>query len=134
MKKAAMILAIIGGLLGFFGGIVTLSCAGCGESVRQVNTYKNTESSKNIEDSAYSTVAKLGVTGMISSLLSIVFGIIGGVSEKKNTIKLMSLLLLIAGLVSFVASNYFSGPLLVIGGILGLIGSKQVQENPQVNA
>jgi hypothetical protein len=127
MKKGAMILAIIGGLLGFFGGIGTVVIGGCGKAISEVGKATGDADAGRI-DSEANTVAGLGLAGMIASLLAIVFGVVVGASKKAAWGS--SLMLLLCGVVAFIASNYFTGPLLAIGGVLGLIGSSK-SGNPE---
>ncbi|MBU0478161.1 hypothetical protein KKC91_06305 [bacterium] len=112
MKIAALILGILGGLAGIVGAIMALLAGGVGAA---------------LEAEGASTIVTLGWVAFPLALL----GIVGG-SLAIAKPKVAGILMLISGIGGFVAVSMgyiIAGPLLIIGGILGLIAKKEDKRN-----
>lgn len=106
MKIAALILGILGGLAGLIGSIFALFIGG-------IEAFSLGGSS----------IIAFGWVALFLSLLGIVAG---AISMGKT--KIAGILMLIAGVGGFICISLayvVAGPLLIIGGILALIGSRK---------
>lgn len=118
MKKAMLILGIIGSLIALIGSFVTVIGGFGGTAVGVAG---------NSNDTAYSGAFVIwsGVLAIIVSAVSLVFSIVGGTSKSKNNILTFAIGVTISGILSVYLYNWFSGTLIAIAGILGLAGSKR---------
>ena len=111
MRTAGMVLALVGGVLGIFGGFCTAAAgataAGLGANVKPDD------------------VAHLMLLGWASSIGSLVGGILGKVLKSKNASIAFSAVVLICGGLAFAASNFITGPIIALGGILLMVGAFQ---------
>jgi hypothetical protein len=104
MKKVAMILGIVGGSLGFIGGVFQTLFGAVGSALDAQGA------------------DEVGVMGIFALVFSLVALIISCVIEK-NT-KVIAFAVLALGIVCIILGNYFSGIIIVAAGIVGLISLK----------
>jgi len=108
MKIAALILGILGGIAGVVGSILVLVLGGIGSA---------------FGGEGAGTVTTLG---WVALLLSII-GIVGGALALAKP-KIAGIVMLVMGIGGFIAVSLgyvVAGPLLIIGGILALVGSRK---------
>jgi hypothetical protein len=101
MRVAALILGIVGGAIGLLGGLFTVFFGGIGKSLE----------AKGADD-----VMSIGAVAILVSL----FALITSCFMNKSP-KVISVILLIAGVVCISVANWFSGVVIVLGGIFGLL-------------
>lgn len=109
MKTAGMVLALVGGVLGIFGGFCTGVAGGMAHAA-------GAKADAN-------TVANMMLVTWASSLGGIIFGIVGKVVEAKKASIIISVIVIVAGILAFVSANFFSAPLITLGGVLLMVGS-----------
>jgi hypothetical protein len=105
MRTAALVLGLIGGIIGLFAGGFAIVVGGVGTAIQT--------------DRAGTVV----VLGFIALALAIV-GIVGGALAQAKP-RVAALLMLIAGIGGFIAVSIFwivSGPLLLVGSLLAFLG------------
>jgi hypothetical protein len=105
MRTAALVLGLIGGIIGLFAGGFAIVVGGVGTAIQT--------------DRAGTVV----VLGFIALALAIV-GIVGGALAQAKP-RMAALLMLIAGIGGFIAVSVFwivSGPLLLVGALLAFLG------------
>ena len=112
MKVAAGVLGIVAGIMGMVGGFATAFVGAVGQELQ-------------LEDAG--TVTNLGAVAFWVSVLIIICGIVAFFKPR-----VCGILMIIGGIVTFIASNYFSGPIAILGGIFGIIGGGQPKESPPV--
>ncbi|MCX6157069.1 MAG: hypothetical protein NTY74_03715 [Ignavibacteriae bacterium] len=103
MKIAGAVIGIVAGVLGLIGGFATVFLGEIGKS---------------LETDGASTVSNLGVAAFWVSFVIIIVSIIIFKAPR-----IPSILLIILAILATIFSNYFSGPLALLGGIFGLIAS-----------
>ena len=108
MKIAALILGILGGIAGIVGSILVLVLGGIGSA---------------IGGEGAGTVATLGWVALLLSLVGIVGGSLA--LAKPKIAGIIMLLMGIGGLICISLGYVVAGPLLIIGGILALVGSRK---------
>jgi len=105
MRTAALVLGIIGGVLGIIAAILAITIGGVGQAVGAQHAGE--------------------VTGLgFLAFAAAVVGIVGGALALSKA-RVAALLMLIAGVVGFIAVSAFwllSGPLLLIGALLAFLG------------
>ena len=105
MKVAGMILGLIGALVGILGGF----CSGVlGAALDEQET----------GDAMMGVAIGASIVGIIASI------VLGASKSKKVGIAFGVVLLLCSG-ASFIATNFFSAPMMTLGGILGIVGVAQ---------
>lgn len=105
MRVAALVLGIIGGVLGILAGILAITVGGLGQAVGAQHAGEVTG------------------LGFLAFAMAVV-GIVGGALALSKQ-RVAALLMLIAGIVGFIAVSAFwllSGPLLLIGALLAFLG------------
>lgn len=117
MKTAMLILGLLGSLIALGGSLVTM-VGGVGGTAAGLMGENN-----GIANSG-TFVFWSGVVAVVVSVLALVFSVVGGVAKKKNTILTFALATLVTGLLNIYLYNWFSGFLVTISGVLGLIGAK----------
>lgn len=111
MRVAALVLGIIGGIAGIVGAVFALFVGGVGAVVGAEGAQ---------------TVTGLGFAAIPLAIL----GIIGGAVAMAKP-KAAGILMLISGIGGFIAISVgyiVAGPLLVIGGILAIVGQKELSK------
>lgn len=108
MKIAALILGILGGIAGIVGSIMAMMIGGIGSAL-------NSEGS--------GTVTSLGWVALLFSIVAIVGGALA--LAKPKVAGIMMLLMGIGGIIAVSIGYVVAGPLLIIGGILALVGSRK---------
>ena len=111
MKVAAGVLGIIAGILGIIGGFATVFVGAIGEAVEAADA---------------STVMNLGAAAFWVSFIILVLGIVAFFKPKGSGIGLV-----VCGVITFIASNYFSGPLAILGGVFGILDARY-QKSKQI--
>ncbi len=108
MKIAALILGIIGGIAGLFGAIFALGIGGIGTAVGAEGA---------------TSMAGSGLAALALSLL----GIVGGsmAIAKPKAAGIMMLIAAVGGLIAVFVAYIVAFPLLLTGGIMGLVGAKK---------
>jgi uncharacterized membrane protein HdeD (DUF308 family) len=110
LRIAALVLGIVGGVFGLFAGFAAFSIGGLGSAFQA--------------DGA-GTVVGLGLAAIFIS----VFGIVAGALALKYP-KFSGWSQLISGILGIIAISAFymiAGPILIIGGILALVSSRQAK-------
>jgi glucan phosphoethanolaminetransferase (alkaline phosphatase superfamily) len=107
MRIAAIVLGIVGGAIGFLGGLFTIFFGGLGAA---------------LEAEGADTVISLGMVAIWVSLFAL---IVSCFLNKKP--RLISLIIIIAGIVCIVCANYFSGIVIAVGGIFGLLSGNKAK-------
>lgn len=110
MRIAALILGVLGGIAGIFGGGLA-SCIG------KVGTALSLEGA--------STVTGLGIMAIPTSILGIVGGALA--MSKPKTAGIMMLSSAGLGLILVFAAYFFPAILLLVGGILAIVGQKELE-------
>lgn len=121
MKIGMLILGLIGSIIGIGGSIFTVIGGLAGTAAGVVTS----------NDSSAMTGAMVFWAGVYTSILcgiTLIASVIGGVAKTKVTIKSFSISIIIIGLLNLFLFNYISGVLILISGILGIIGSKEGEE------
>lgn len=117
MKIAAGVLGIIAGIFGIMGGFATVFVGAIGEAVEVADA---------------STVMNLGAAAFWVSFIIVVLGIVAFFKPKGSGIGLV-----VCGVITFIASNYFSGPLAILGGVFGILDARYKKSNqiatPDIN-
>lgn len=106
MRKTAIVLGVVGGALGFLGGIFQTGIGALGSA---------------FEAEGADTVASMGAWAM---WLSIVALLVSCFINKKP--KVLSWIILILGIICVVLGNYLSGIIIILGGIFGLFSVKNI--------
>lgn len=105
MRVGALVLGIIGGIIGLFAAVFALGVGGIGSA---------------FETEGASTVVGLGWSALLLSIL----GIIGGALALAKP-RFAALLMLVAGIGGFISVSLFyiiAGPLLLVGSLLAFLG------------
>ncbi len=110
MRIAALILGILGGLAGIFGGSLAIFVGGVGQAFE-------------LEGAA--TVTGLGFAAIPAGILGLVGGAIA--IAKPKAAGIMMIISAVAGLICVSAAYVLAAILLVIGGILALKGQREIQ-------
>ncbi|HHW26377.1 MAG TPA: hypothetical protein GXX23_03430 [Firmicutes bacterium] len=110
MRIAALILGILGGVVGIFGGGLVSLVGGIGAA---------------LEVEGASTVTGLGFMAIPTSILGIVGGALA--MSKPKTAGIMMLASAVLGVILVSAAYFFPGILLLVGGILALVGQKELE-------
>ncbi|MFP6873509.1 MAG: hypothetical protein VCA55_08355 [Verrucomicrobiales bacterium] len=122
MKVAAGVLGIVAGVIGMIGGFATAFVgavgAGLGEAAEDGTVQAAGEST-----------ATMGAVAFWVSLLLIPLGIVAFFKPKP-----CGIMMIIAGGVTTIAANIFSGPIAILGGILGIVGGNQAAAATEVAA
>ncbi|MCE9498956.1 MAG: hypothetical protein K8R21_00310 [Leptospira sp.] len=121
-----MIIALIFGIFGIFGGACNIAGTACGAAKIGIEQGIGSKSQNQAKESV-KDLADLGAKGVFAaffSAISLVFGVIIGYSKTAKMARLFSLLLIASGIIATMFTNYFSGPILTIAGVIGLIGSR----------
>lgn len=108
MKIAALILGILGGIAGIVGSIIAMMIGGIGSAL-------GGEGAK--------TVTSLGWVALLISIVAIVGGALA--IAKPKIAGIIMLLMGIGGIIAVSIGYVVAGPLLIIGGILALVGSRK---------
>jgi uncharacterized membrane protein len=108
MRIAALVLGIVGGAIGLLGGLFTMGFGSIGKSL-------------NAKDTDVNQVMSLGAVAMLVSFFALLVSCFMNKSPKA-----ISVFLLIAGVVCIVCANWFSGIIIALGGIFGLLSMKKV--------
>lgn len=105
MRVGALVLGIIGGIIGLFAAVFALGVGGIGGAVGAEGA---------------STVVGLGWSALLLSIL----GIVGGALAMAKP-RFAALLMLVAGIGGFISVSLFyiiAGPLLLVGALLAFLG------------
>ena len=113
MQKTAGIIALIGGILGFFAAVFTLFAGGLVSGLENMGS--------ETDKSASSAIIQFGWLGIVCAFGTIIFGALT-MSTKKIIIPIILLLLSIVGGIFGGTSVAVCMVLCVVGGILGIIG------------
>lgn len=105
MRNSAIVLGIVGGALGFLGGIFQTGLGALGAA---------------FEADGAEEVASMGVGAMWLSLVALLISCFINKAPKA-----ISWIVLILGVVCMTLGNYFSGIMIVLAGIFGLISAKK---------
>lgn len=108
MAKTSFILGLIGGILGFFSGILALTIGGVGEAFNLLGAGELTG---------------LGIAAIIFSIIAIIFSVI---STKKP--KLGGWIMIISGIAILICISLFGllpAVLIITGGIMALVKKKK---------
>ncbi|MCM8819428.1 MAG: hypothetical protein NC925_01365 [Candidatus Omnitrophica bacterium] len=108
MKRAALILGIIGGVAGIGGALFALIVGGVGSVFEMVDAF---------------TVVGLGLVAIPLSILGIVGGALAMTKPKPAGI--MMLIGGIGGIIAISAGYIIAGPLLILAGIIALLEAKK---------
>jgi hypothetical protein len=114
MKVAAGVLGIVAGIFGAIGGFAT---AFVGAAAHELGTYLEDGSAQAAGDSAMN----MGAIAFWVSILIIPLGIVAFFKPKA-----CGIMMLIAGVITTIATNYFTGPIAILGGIFGIVGGNQL--------
>lgn len=117
MKIAMIILGIIGALIALVGSVVTMIGGFGGTAAGMLGENNGVASSG-------AFVFWSGAVAVALSVLALIFSVIGGSAKKKNVIFIFSLATLITGLLNIYLYNWFSGSIIAVAGLLGMIGAK----------
>lgn len=145
MKKAFLILTIIGGTFGMFKGISTLLCdSTLGTMKNSVNNEQTSDykkygefGTKSITVTVTTTVALItGIFGGVAksiiyitaATVSIITGITGGAAKNKRLIITCAIITFLLGITYLFTYNYLSGSLIAAGGLLGVISGFKKSE------
>ncbi|MDD4929905.1 MAG: hypothetical protein PHP85_11560 [Gallionella sp.] len=118
MKTVLIVLGIIGSLIGLGGGIMTVIGGFGGTAVGLV-----AENNGAANSGAF--VLWSGLLSIVVSALALICSLVGGTAKKKNVILIFAFATLVCGLLDVYLYNWFSGSLISIGGLLGLVGAKE---------
>ncbi len=110
MKIASLILGILGGLAGIIGSIMVMLVGGIGSAFGSEGS---------------GTVTSLGWVALLFSIIAIVGGSLA--IAKPKIAGIMMLLMGVGGIICVSIGYVVAGPLLIIGGILALVGSRQLK-------
>ena len=124
MKKASMIIALIFGLFGIFGGACNFASSTCSAAKTGIEAGMGSVDQNQI-DSKTEELTNFTVKGIFASFISalaLIWGVLIGNSKSSKSIIIFSILLLVSGIISTILTNYFSGPMLAIAGIIGFFG------------
>ena len=125
MRKAIMILSLIGGIFGLFGGACNFTGSACAAGTKhalQKSTESVEETKKRTEDEeTMKSIAMKGVVGAIFSFFVLVLGPIVSTSKSKASSPVLALLILICGVVNLITLNINSGLIIFATGTLALI-------------
>lgn len=114
MRTAAMVLGIVGGVVGIFASFLALIVGGVASAMHS---------------SGGGEVVGLGYAAFFVSVVAIVGGALA--AKKPVAASVVMFITCIAGFICISAAWLLSGPLLLIGAILALVGRKQRPEQPQ---
>ncbi|MDB5937235.1 MAG: hypothetical protein JWQ01_4579 [Massilia sp.] len=119
-----IILGVIGSLIALVGSIITMIGGVGGTAVGMLGQNNATATSG-------AFVFWSGAIAILISVLALIFSVIGGSAKKRNVILIFSLATLVTGLLNIYLYNWFSGCIIVVGGLLGLIGAKDGLDHDQ---
>lgn len=110
MKKAMLILGIIGALIALVGSLVTMIGGFGGTAIGIAG---------NSDATAYSGtfVFWSGALAVVTAALALIFSVVGGLSRKKISILAFAAGTTATGLLSIYLYNWFSGAIVTIAGI-----------------
>ena len=108
MKIAALILGIIGGIAGLIGSVMAMMLGGIGSA---------------LGGEGAGTITSLGWVALLFSIIAVVGGALA--IAKPKVAGIMMLLMGVGGLICVSLGYVIAGPLLIIGGILALVGSRK---------
>ncbi|MCH2060917.1 MAG: hypothetical protein MK183_09850 [Verrucomicrobiales bacterium] len=114
MKVAAGVLGIVAGIFGAIGGFAT---AFVGAAANELGALMEDGSVQSAGDSAMN----MGALAFWVSILIIPLGIVAFFKPKA-----CGIMMLIAGIITTIATNYFTGPIAILGGIFGIVGGNQL--------
>lgn len=118
MRIGMLILGLIGALIGLGGSLVTMIGGFGGTAVGVLAENEGTATGG-------AFVFWAGVMALIVNFVAIITSVTGGVAKKRNTILAFSIATLGCGLLGIYLYNWFSGLLVTIAGILGIVGAKE---------
>ncbi len=113
MKVAAGILGIVAGVMGMIGGFATAFVGAVGAGLGEA-------AEDGAVQAAGESAATMGAVAFWVSILLIPLGIVAFFKPKP-----CGIMMLIAGGITTIAANYISGPIAILGGILGIVGGNQ---------
>lgn len=108
MKIAALILGIIGGIAGLIGSVMAMMLGGLGSAMGGEGA---------------TTVTNLGWVALLLSIVAIVGGSMA--LAKPKVAGIMMLVCGIGGFISISLGYIVAGPLIIVGGVLALAGSRK---------
>ena len=114
MKVAAGVLGIVAGIFGAIGGFATVLG---GAAVSALGEFGEDGSVVEAGEQA----ANMGAVAFWISILIIPLGIVAFFKPKA-----CGIMMLIAGVITTIAANYFTGPIAILGGIFGIVGGNQL--------
>ncbi len=124
MRIGMLILGLIGALIGLGGSAVTMIGGFGGTAVGVLAENQGTA-----DGGAF--VFWSGVMALVVNIVAIISSVTGGVAKKKNTIFAFAIATLVCGLLGIYLYNWFSGLLVTIAGILGVVGAKDGVDDQQ---
>lgn len=130
MTKAMLILGIIGSIIAFGGAIGTVISGFASASMGALADQGASgvlQDGVNIENEAFADGAFIfwsGALSLIVAAIALISSITGGVAKRKNIIFVFAISVLISGLINIYLYNWFSGAIIAISGLLGIIGSR----------
>lgn len=69
-----------------------------------------------------------GLVTVVLSVFALITSVVGGAAKKKNTTLTFGLATMISGLLNVYLFNWYSGAILAVAGLLGLVGAKDGEE------
>lgn len=124
MRIGMLILGLIGALIGLGGSAVTMLGGFGGTAVGVLAENQGTANGG-------AFVFWSGVMALVVNIVAIISSVTGGVAKKKNTIFAFAIATLVCGLLGIYLYNWFSGLLVTIAGILGVVGAKDGLDDQQ---
>ena len=116
-----IIIGLIGSFFGIGGSVMSMIGGVAGGVTSVITDNQNTSSTA-------AMVLNSGIATLVISVLTLVTSTVGGSAKTKTTIQTFSLANVIFGILNIYLFNYVSGGLIAVSGILGLVGSKEGQE------
>ncbi len=114
MKVAAGVLGIVAGIFGAIGGFATVAVGAMGAGLGAAAEDGSLQA-------AGENAATMGAVAFWISILIIPLGIVAFFKPKA-----CGIMMLIAGIITTIAANYFTGPIAILGGIFGIVGGNQL--------
>ena len=121
MKIAMIILGVIGALSAFGGSIFTVIGGMAG-------TAAGAMAEKSDIAMGGAMIFWSGLVTVVLSVFALITSVVGGAAKKKNTTLTFGLATMISGLLNVYLFNWYSGAILAVAGLLGLIGAKDGEE------
>ncbi|EOQ94793.1 putative lipoprotein [Leptospira wolbachii serovar Codice str. CDC] len=125
MKQGIIILSLIGGILGLFGGACNFTGSACVAGTNKaLNKHSNSKQSiEEIEKSEkeMQDIAMKGVVGGFFSLIAIIAGPLSTKFQSKRISFIFALIIIISGIVNISSLNIISGLIIFAAGLLACV-------------